>query len=54
MIEAVRDGELWNLWYTIVPRPEAMEAEIARRLDLRARGSMLPFACWMHKVTVPA
>jgi RimJ/RimL family protein N-acetyltransferase len=44
MIEAVRDGELWKLWYTAVPTPEGMETEIARRLDLRARGSMQPFA----------
>ena len=43
LVEAVRDGELWNLWYTKVARPEAMRAEIARRLDLQARGSMLPF-----------
>lgn len=40
---AVRDGELWKLWYTAVPSPEGMAAEIQRRLDLRARGSMLPF-----------
>jgi N-acetyltransferase len=43
LIEAVRDGELWRLWYTNIPAPEAMEAEIARRLSLQAQGSMLPF-----------
>jgi RimJ/RimL family protein N-acetyltransferase len=43
LVEAVRDGELWNLWYTIVPRPEGMAAEIERRLGLQAAGSMLPF-----------
>ena len=43
LAEAVRDGELWRLWYTSIPRPEAMRAEIERRLALRARGSMLPF-----------
>jgi RimJ/RimL family protein N-acetyltransferase len=41
--DAARDGELWNLWYTLVPRPEAMAAEIERRLDLLAKDSMLPF-----------
>ena len=41
---AVRDGELWRLWYTAVPSPEGMAAEIARRLSLQATGSMLPFA----------
>lgn len=40
---AVRDGELYKLWYTAVPSPEGMAAEIQRRLDLRAKGSMLPF-----------
>lgn len=43
LVEAVRDGELWNLWYTSVPTPEGMAAEIARRLALQAAGSMLPF-----------
>ena len=41
---AVADGELWQLWYTMIPRPEAMAGEIARRLDLQAKGSMQPFA----------
>ncbi|MEQ1755413.1 MAG: GNAT family protein [Micropepsaceae bacterium] len=44
MVEAVKDGELWKLWYTSVPAPEDMEAEISRRLALQSRGSMLPFA----------
>jgi len=43
LCEATRDGELWQLWYTSVPSPEGMTAEIERRLDLHARGSMLPF-----------
>lgn len=41
---AVRDGELWKLWFTAVPSPERMRAEIERRLGLQAAGSMLPFA----------
>lgn len=44
MTEATKDGELWKLWYTAVPSPEGMKAEITRRLDLQAKGSMLPFA----------
>jgi N-acetyltransferase len=44
LVEAVRDGELWNLWYTIIPLPEKMRAEIERRLALQAKGSALPFA----------
>jgi RimJ/RimL family protein N-acetyltransferase len=43
LIVAVHDGELWKLWYTSVPRPESMMHEIERRLDLQAKGSMLPF-----------
>lgn len=44
MVAATRDGEIWKLWYTNVPSPEGMATEIARRLDLQAKGSMLPFA----------
>jgi len=43
LIAAVKDGELWTLWYTSVPSPERMDAEIERRLGLQAQGSMLPF-----------
>ena len=34
LVEAVKDGALWTLWYTSVPSPETMQAEIAT-----ARGS---------------
>jgi RimJ/RimL family protein N-acetyltransferase len=44
LAEAVKDGELWKLWYTTIPAPEAMGAEIDRRLGLQAKGAMLPFA----------
>lgn len=43
LVEAVRDGELWKLWYTAIPTPEGMAAEIDRRLGLLAAKSMLPF-----------
>ncbi len=43
LAEAARDGELWKLWYTAIPSPEGMTAEIERRLALQASGSMLPF-----------
>ena len=43
LAEAARDGELWRLWYTSVPAPEQMAAEIERRLGLLGTGSMLPF-----------
>ena len=41
---AVADGQLARLWYTAVPTPEGMAAEIGRRLGLHAALSMLPFA----------
>ena len=43
LVEAARDGELWKLWYTSVPAPARMAAEIMRRLALQEQGSMLPF-----------
>jgi RimJ/RimL family protein N-acetyltransferase len=43
LADAVRDGELWRLWYTTVPSPEGMASEIDRRLALREAGSMAPF-----------
>ena len=43
LTEAVRDGELWQLWYTAVPSPEGMSAEIERRMALHSAGQMLPF-----------
>jgi RimJ/RimL family protein N-acetyltransferase len=44
LVEAVQDGHLWQLWYTNIPKPEAIAAEIDRRLGLQAAGTMLPFA----------
>lgn len=43
LVDAASDGELWKLWYTSVPAPDAMAAEIRRRLSLQEQGSMLPF-----------
>src|SRR6195256_3500566 len=41
--EAVKDGELWKLWYTFIPKAEDMRQEIDRRLGLQSAGSMLPW-----------
>jgi RimJ/RimL family protein N-acetyltransferase len=43
LAEAARDGEVWRLWYTSVPSPEGMGAEIERRLKLQEAGLMAPF-----------
>ena len=44
LADATADGQLWNLWFTSVPQPTEMKAEIDRRLALQSSGSMLPFA----------
>ena len=41
---AAADGALDRLWYTSVPAPGAIPAEIDRRLGLQAAGTMIPFA----------
>jgi N-acetyltransferase len=40
---AVADGRLWELWYTSVPTPAGMAADVEARLARRAAGEMLPF-----------
>ncbi len=44
LVEAVKDGELWKLWYTFIPKPSKMEEEIERRLSLLDSGNMIPFS----------
>lgn len=44
LVEAVKDGELWQLWYTTIPHPDVMQTEIERRLTLLKEGKMLPFS----------
>jgi len=44
LAQAVADGALYRLWYTAIPRPESIAAEIARRRALAAAGRMTPFA----------
>jgi len=42
--KASEDGKLYEIWYTPIPSPERMTAEIDRRLGLYYSGSMIPFA----------
>lgn len=44
LVAAVEDGALWKHWYTLVPAPAHMAAEIQARLARHAQGNMLPFA----------
>src|SRR6202050_3883928 len=46
LTEAGKDGELWKLWYTFIPRPENMRKEIDRRLGLQASGAMMPWTVY--------
>ena len=41
--EAVKDGELWKLWYTVVPKPEDMEAWIIKAAAEYDTGIAVPF-----------
>lgn len=42
LVEAASDGDLWKLWYTSVPAPEAMRAWIDTALAMRDQHA-LPF-----------
>ncbi|MEM7545088.1 MAG: GNAT family protein [Pseudomonadota bacterium] len=44
LTEAAADGELHRLWYTTVPMPDDVGAEIEKRRAQRRAGTMLPFA----------
>jgi RimJ/RimL family protein N-acetyltransferase len=44
LAEAVKDGEIWTLWYTNIATPETMAEDVASRLARRAAGQCLPFA----------
>ena len=44
LMGAVKDGKLYNHWYTSIPKPKNMKLEIERRLKLQDMSTMLPFA----------
>lgn len=44
LAEAIRDGALHTLWYTLVPPPESVRAWIDTALTLQKAGRALPFA----------
>jgi RimJ/RimL family protein N-acetyltransferase len=43
LVAAASDGRLWELWYTSVPSPETMRADITEKLARQSAGEMLPF-----------
>ncbi|HEX7340708.1 MAG TPA: GNAT family protein [Rhodanobacteraceae bacterium] len=44
LARACADGKLWELWYTSVPRPQAMADYVDHVLAEQADGAALPFA----------
>ena len=40
---AVKDGELWKLWYTHIPSPDMVDEYIKKALDLRENAGWMPF-----------
>ncbi len=44
LTEATRDGELWRLWYTFVPAPEAVAEYVSAALARRDQQGEMPFA----------
>lgn len=43
LLEAARDGELWNLWYTTIASPEAVLKYIDTALAQRDKQQAMPF-----------
>ena len=47
LLDALLEGDLHvNAWYTSVPSPDALAAEIDRRLGLAEKGEMVPFTAF--------
>ncbi|MBW8762941.1 MAG: GNAT family N-acetyltransferase [Microbacterium sp.] len=47
LIDAVTEGDLWkNAWYTSVPSPDGVAAEVERRISLIATDEMVPFTAF--------
>ncbi|HET7145310.1 MAG TPA: GNAT family protein [Anaerolineales bacterium] len=43
VISAMKDGELWKLWFTSIPSPETAEAYIETALGMRENAGAMPF-----------
>lgn len=43
LVEATKDGQMWDRWYTSAPTVDGVAAMIEQRLDLQTAGTMLPF-----------
>jgi RimJ/RimL family protein N-acetyltransferase len=43
LANAVRDGELWKLWYTLVPSPDQLNEWFTKVMDEQAKNLSIPF-----------
>ncbi|MHC8394002.1 GNAT family N-acetyltransferase [Pseudomonas sp. LB3P93] len=43
LVNAARDGELWNLTVTVVPSPSTVDSYLKKAIDGRDAGTVLPF-----------
>ena len=44
LVDAAKDGRLWELWFTSVPAPDGVQDYIAKALAGQSMGHMLPWA----------
>lgn len=47
--EASKDGELWKLWYTVVPSPDTAEVYVKDALDMFDKHTAMPFVIRENK-----
>ncbi len=43
LLDSIKDGELWNLWLTLIPPPDRLHDELVSRLERQEQGEMMPF-----------
>ncbi|SAL13490.1 GCN5-related N-acetyltransferase [Caballeronia terrestris] len=48
LLRAAADGELWNMKLTVVPGPDTIEQYIAKALEGRDAGTVMPFVIVMR------
>jgi RimJ/RimL family protein N-acetyltransferase len=44
LVQAAQDGQLWNMKVTVIPGPDTADAYIAKALEGRRAGTVMPFA----------
>jgi len=43
LVQAAQDGELWNMKVTVIPGPDTIQAYMAKALEGRQAGTVMPF-----------